>query len=168
MAVTKTLLLVAGAALAAAACEGPDPVADNLESAAALPGGERAPPDEMTGAGAAKAESPARSAAAQTVAAAAIPPRLRGTWGLYPADCEPDASTDARLVVTADALNFRASSASPAANIETSPDSISGDFAFRRGDQAWTRFQALELQDGKLIRIQSAPMRSFTYIRCGA
>jgi hypothetical protein len=50
--------------------------------------------------------------------------------------------------------------------LKTSPDSASGDFAFTGEGMTWKKYEALELQDNKLVRTESSPMTSFTYARC--
>ena len=115
---------------------------------------EGAPPAEDSGTGAAEASG-------------TIPQALRGRWGMVPADCTTTRG-DAKglLIVSGDTLRFYESTARPAAEIEDSPDSISGTFAFTGEGMHWTKFQSLELQDGKLIRSETDPAHSYTYVAC--
>ncbi|HET9810433.1 MAG TPA: hypothetical protein VFP53_01905 [Sphingomicrobium sp.] len=158
------------AALALAACGGRDPVADNLQNNDELPIARDVSPSPTASAPANAAEptAPANMAtAAETAAPAEIPAALRGRWGLTPRDCT-SALGDAKglLVVNANELRFYESRAVPSANIQTSPDSISGDFAFTGEGQKWTRHETLEVQDGNLVRTDRDPMASFRYVRC--
>lgn len=158
---------IAAAALLLAGCDDPGPVANGAASASALPDSETAPPDEITGQGDAEPGSTATPSEPALQAAAQIPINLRGRWSHDPAGCDAKApSAGSLMVVTADQLRFEGSRATPVADIETTPESISGDFTFEHGAKAWTRFQALELRDGQLVRTQGGPIESYTYIRC--
>ncbi|MBA2467754.1 MAG: hypothetical protein H0V46_09175 [Sphingomonas sp.] len=100
-------------------------------------------------------------------AVAAIPASLHGQWGMTPGDC--DVSTGAakgHLVVSRDGLRFFESRAVPVANAETSDKSFSADFAFSGEGQNWEKYQALMLDDDRLVRTESSPMASFIYARC--
>ena len=99
--------------------------------------------------------------------AAAIPAALHGRWGLTPGDCTSTRG-DAKglLIVSGDGLRFYESRATPVRNVQASADSVSADFAFTGEGQTWTKYQALALEDDKLIRTESSPMASFTYARC--
>lgn len=163
-------------ALALAACGGNDPVAENAETAG-LPsidnvaGGRDGVPSADGGAPAGATAAPnARGASdypANPSPAAAIPAALHGRWGMTPADCTTTRG-DAKglLVVTSDGMRFYESRATPVRNVERSGDSISADFFFTGEGQTWTKFQTLTLEDDKLIRTESSPMASFTYVRC--
>ena len=70
------------------------------------------------------------------------------------------------LIVSADQLKFYKSVGKPAGDLKMSPDSASGDFAFTGEGMNWKKYEALELQDSKLVRTESSPMASFTYARC--
>ena len=50
--------------------------------------------------------------------------------------------------------------------MQTSPDSVSGNFAFTGEGQQWEKYETLELQKDKLIRTERDPVASFTYVRC--
>ena len=159
-------VLFFSAALMLAACGSDGPVADGATDAT-FPEQETAPPDEMTGAGDAEAGSSATPSAPATRASAAIPQSLRGRWSHDPAGCSAETpSAGSLMVVTAGELRFEGSRAIPSASIESSPDSMSGEFTFESGDKAWTRFLSIELREGQLVRTQSGPMESYTYIRC--
>ncbi len=68
--------------------------------------------------------------------------------------------------MSADGLRFYESRAIPVRNVESSGDSISADFAFTGEGQNWTKYQALALDEARLVRTESSPMASFTYARC--
>ena len=163
-------LLVLASALALSGCGGNDPVAEEAENTAGLPsvdnvaGGRDGTPSADGGAPTNRATAPAAAPAAP---AAAIPAALHGRWGLTPADCA-SARTDTvgLLVVSSDGLRFHESQATPVGNVQLSNDSISADFAFVGEGQSWTKYQALTLDDDKLVRTESSPMASFTYARC--
>lgn len=173
MRIVRTALIASSVALAIAGCEARDPVADGVENGAG-------PPPNVNVAGAddgnpsADGSAPANTAAsrpppanAAAGPAAAIPAALHGRWGMAPADCTSTRG-DAKglLVVSADRLTFYESRAVPARNVEASADSIRADFDFVGEGQAWTKYQALALQKDKLVRTESSPMASFTYVRC--
>lgn len=154
------------ACVSLAACGGSDPIADprNDANAAALPDVESFPPDEMTATG----DAEGNAADVRPVdRPATIPAAFHGRWGLAPADCEPGRS-DAKglMVVAADGLRFYESRAVLAEVKGTSDSSISGEFAFEGEGMRWKRNMSLQLQDGKLVRTETAPMASYTYARC--
>jgi hypothetical protein len=154
-----------------AACDANDPVAEDAENTAGLPsvdnvaGGRDGQPSAD---GAPPANGAATVPATGDLApAASIPAALHGRWGMTPADCTSTRG-DAKglLVVRADGMVFYESEAVPARNVQASKDSISADFAFTGEGQSWTKFQTLTLDDDKLVRTESSPMASFTYVRC--
>ena len=166
-----THAFVIAASLALTACGGSDPVAEDAENVTALPsvdnvaGGrdgvpsaDGAPPQNSAGAPAASApQGPA----------AAIPAALHGRWGLTPGDCTAARGDDkGLLIVASNGMRFYESVAYPVTNVETSGDSFSADFAFTGEGQSWTKYQALSLDDDRLVRTESSPMASFTYARC--
>ncbi len=165
----RTTLLVLASGLAA--CDANDPVAEEAENTAGLPsvdnvaGGRDGNPsaDGAPPANGATVEP----APANAAPAASIPAALRGRWGMTPADCTSTRG-DAKglLIVSSDAMRFYESEAVPARNVEKSDDSFSADFAFTGEGQSWTKFQTLTLDDDKLVRTESSPMASFTYVRC--
>lgn len=158
----KTLLLVLAIA-ALAACNRPDPVADNADNVEALPTVNEPAPNP-TGAPPANAVEADGSVPAP---AGRIPAALQGRWGLTPGDCTSTRG-DAKglLVVSADHLQFYESRAVPAQDVQVAPDSVSGNFAFTGEGQEWTKDQSLERQDNKLVRTQRDPVATFTYVRC--
>ena len=100
-------------------------------------------------------------------AATAIPAALHGRWALTPADCtSTKGDTKGLLVVSRDGLTFYESRALPARNIRTTSDSFGADFAFIGEGQSWNRFETLRITKGRLVRTESRPMASFTYVRC--
>jgi hypothetical protein len=113
---------------------------------------------------------PSPPAAAETTppaSGAKIPAALQGRWALTPRDCtSPLGDAKGLLVISDSELRFYESRAIPAANVQTSPSSISGNFAFTGEGQSWTKNETFELQQGKLVRTESDPMTSFTYARC--
>ena len=86
---------------------------------------------------------------------------------MTPADCTPTRG-DAKglLIVGSGGLQFYESRAVPARNAQQSNDSFSADFTFTGEGQTWSKFQTLTLDDDKLVRTESSPMASFTYVRC--
>jgi hypothetical protein len=160
-------ILVMGGLMSMVACSGRDPVvADEANNLAAAPADvDVLPADES----AVTATNELENGAAEPVndSASTIPASLHGRWGLTPADCTSTRG-DAKglLIVSADSLKFHESVGKPAAALETSADSASGDFAFTGEGMTWKKYQALELQDNKLVRTVSDPMESFTYARC--
>jgi hypothetical protein len=101
------------------------------------------------------------------LASAAVPAIFHGRWGKEPADCTPTVGKATGLMLIGPAgLRFQEAQGRPAGNIKTSTDSFSGDFAFTGAGQSWSKYQTLELQDGRLVRTESSPMVSYTYVRC--
>jgi hypothetical protein len=160
-------ILVMTGLMSMVACSGRDPVvADEANNLAAAPANvDVLPADESAVAPTNELEN----GAAEPVndAASTIPASLHGRWGLTPADCTSTRG-DAKglLIVSADSLKFYESLGKPAGTLKTSSDSASGDFAFTGEGMTWKKYQALELQDNKLVRTESSPMASFTYARC--
>jgi hypothetical protein len=150
-------------ALAAlAACGRPDAVANGANNVDALPtvnalapSPTAAPPANATASGGTPAP------------AAAIPAAIQGRWGLTPRDCTSTLG-DAKglLIVSADELRFYESRAVPSPGVETTADSVNGNFAFTGEGQEWEKYETLEVQQGKLIRTERDPVASFTYVRC--
>lgn len=169
----RTRLLAFACALAVTGCNGDDLVAEEAGNTAGLPsldnvaGGRDGNPSADGGARANVATAPA-AAVGKSVPAAAIPAALHGRWGMTPADCTSTRGDNKGLLaVAADGLRFYESRAVPVRNVELSDDSISADFAFTGEGQGWTKYQALTLDDDRLMRTESSPMASFTYVRCG-
>jgi len=155
-------LIVPIAMLTVVACSGRDPVDDQAKNTAGLPAANEPAPD-ATGA------PPANAVAAPPPPAAAtkIPASLQGRWGLTPGDCTSTRGDAKGLLIVGPAdLKFYESRAVPGPDTQTSPDSISGNFAFTGEGQTWTKFEAFELQGHDLVRTESNPMASFTYARC--
>ena len=143
------------------ACSGRDPVAEEANNAVATPAEENAIVPEV-------AADQANSAAAEPqLASATIPAMFHGRWGLTPEDCTSTRG-DAKglLIVSADQLKFYESVAKPAGELTVSADSASGDYNFSGEGMNWKKYQALEIQSGKLVRTESSPMTSYTYARC--
>jgi predicted small lipoprotein YifL len=171
----KALSSLLLAVLALAACGGGGPVDQNASGHV---------PDSSTvggsdvGTASADGSAPANVAApggrapltsgdTATAAEAALPAALHGRWGMNPSDCTaaPEAA-NGLLTVTPGELRFYESVAVPARNVKKSANSLSADFDFTGEGQSWTKFQTLELQEDKLVRTESSPMASFTYVRC--
>jgi len=150
-------------AFALAACDRPDPVADNANNVEALPTVNEPAPNP-TGAPPANAASADGSVPAP---AGRIPAEVQGRWGLTPRDCT-STHGDAKglLVVEPDRLRFYESRAVPSPGIEVAADSVSGNFAFTGEGQEWTKYLTLERQGDKLVRTQRDPVATFTYVRC--
>lgn len=153
-------------ALSVAACSARDPVADGANNVAAET--TVLPPDESVVPATNEPENGAAEPVNET-APGKIPASLHGRWAMTPADCTSTRG-DAKglLVVSAETLKFYESLASPAGTLDTSSNSATGDFAFTGEGMTWKKFEALELQDGKLVRTESDPMASFTYVRCAS
>ncbi|WP_230558782.1 hypothetical protein, partial [Sphingomonas segetis] len=98
---------------------------------------------------------------------AQIPAALHGRWGLAPADCT-SALGDAKglLVVSERELRFYESRAVPSPGAEADEDSITGNFRFTGEGQTWTKFETLQRRKDKLIRIDSNPTASYSYVKC--
>jgi hypothetical protein len=157
-------LTIAAAALALTACGGRDPVDERAENTAGLPVSTRTTPS-ATGAPPPTAD-PATQAGDPT-ASARIPAALHGRWALAPNDCTSTRG-DAKglLVISGDELRFYESVAVPGDGVQTDPDSISGEFDFTGEGQTWTRYEVLELRDRNLVRTESNPSASFSYVKC--
>jgi hypothetical protein len=170
MRAARTTLLALTFVLALGACARRDLVADEAGTTAGLPS-----LDNVAGAmdgtssadGSAPTNATAETAAAPPAPTAAIPAAMHGQWGLTPADCT-STKGDAKglLVASRDGLRFYESRAVPAGNIRMSGDSFSADFAFTGEGQSWTRFETLQFKKNMLVRTESSPMASFTYVRC--
>jgi hypothetical protein len=160
------------AVLALAGCGGSDPVADNLNEAGnvtAVVNSANATARAATSASQSAEERNNPRPPDPTVEAGrgGIPQSLQGRWGMTPADCTSTRG-DAKglLTITSDHLKFYESRAVPGAKVQTGGTSMSGDFAFTGEGQTWTRYETLQIQDGKLVRTESDPMASYTYARC--
>ena len=159
-------ILVLGGLMSMVACSGRDPVADDANNLAAAPAEvDVLPADESVITPTNELENGAAEPVDDTVNA--IPASLHGRWGLTPGDCTSTRG-DAKglLIVSADSLKFYESVGKPAGTLKTSGDSASGDFDFTGEGMTWKRYEALEIQDNKLVRTESSPMASFTYARC--
>lgn len=145
--------------LSVAACEGRDPVANDVEAAApaatpatdssgALPG---SPPPIAPGAD----------------PSGAIPAALQGHWGMTPADCITERGDNkGMLAITAERLEYYESRATPGTSIERGDNGISGNFNFIGEGQSWSKYVSLKLQNGRLVETQRNPATSYTYARC--
>jgi hypothetical protein len=148
---------------ALAACNRPDPVAENANNVEALPTVNEPAPNPS-------GAPPANAAEAQgsvPATAGRIPVAVQGRWGLTPGDCTSTRG-DAKglLVVSADRLQFYESRAVPSPGIQVDADSVSGNFAFTGEGQEWTKYQTLERQGDKLVRTERDPLAKFTYVQC--
>ena len=145
------------------ACDRNNPVEPQADQTAGLPAiRERAP--SAAGEPHGDGTVPAKPLPA---AATAIPPTLHGRWGLTPGDCTSTRG-DAKglLIVSANDLRFYESRAVPGSDTQSDPDSISGHFDFTGEGESWTRYEALKLQNRKLIRTEANPTASFSYAKC--
>lgn len=156
--------LIIAAVAALAACGRPGAVADEAKNGSDLP--DASQPSSSPSGGAPDAGAAAGNAVG-TAPVSNIPAALRGRWGLSPTDCTSTIGDATGLLVVGDnELRFYESVAVPAGSIQTSPNSISGDFAFTGEGQQWTRHQTLELRNGQLVRTERNPIASFRYVRC--
>jgi hypothetical protein len=156
----RALVLLAIAAIVA--CGGPDPIPENTENASKLPDVGQ-PSASPTGA------APAEGTAAGNIvssSASNLPTDLQGRWGLTPGDCMAAHGDEGLLTISANEVRFYESVAVPAANVQTSAKSISGDFAFTGEGQQWSKHLSLELRDDKLVRTEREPLAAFRYVRC--
>jgi hypothetical protein len=167
----RTAVLVMITAIALGACEKRDPVADQANNVATAPAEvDVLPPDESV----ATPTNELENGDDEDVNVSEgygdsdqIPAAFHGRWALTPADCtSPNSDTKGLLVVSADRLRFYEALATPRGELKFSPKSVSGDFAFRGEGMNWKKYEALELQNNKLVRTESGPMRSYTYARC--
>jgi hypothetical protein len=151
------------AVLAVVACSGNDPVDDKaIRDTTGLPDFNAVAPSASG-----EPHVDTRPATASPQPAAAIPAALQGRWGLAPGDCMPGRS-DAKglMVVNAGELRFYESRAVPAADVAGDDDFISGNFAFTGEGQSWTKYEALKVDKGRLIRTETKPTASLTYAKC--
>lgn len=147
------------------ACNKPDPVANNLV-AGNVPATAKTPAPDPAG-GAPENASNAGAPAPGGSGPAKIPLALQGRWGLTPADCTT-ALGDAKglLVINANELRFYESRAVPSGNVQTSDNTLNGDFAFTGEGQTWKKFESLQRNGHKLTRTESDPTASYVYAKC--
>ena len=154
--------MIVGLVVSLAACGKPDAVADQAKNTVSLPTLNQPQPKPDGGApfGAAKAVN-------KRAVVRVMPLELQGRWGLTPGDCSSNLG-DAKglLVVNSTELRFYESRALPAADVQTSTDSISGTFNFSGEGQTWSRYESLEVKGSKMVRTERDPLASFTYARC--
>ena len=165
------IAVIAGVTSLVACSGGRDPVADGANNAAAAPTDvDVLPPDESVAAPGDEFENDADEAVNVSEAksnANKIPAAFHGRWAMTPGDCTSNrGDTKGLLIVSADSLRFYESRARPHGELQFTPKSVSGDFAFTGEGMSWKRYEALELQDNKLVRTESSPMKSYTYARC--
>ena len=155
--------LIAAAAIAVTACSG------GAEGPTDSPSSEAAP-------AAAPAQLPSAAASDEPAAAAPdrIPDRLRGRWGLVPADCT-STKGDAKglLTVSADELKFYESTAELGMVKAHGPNMITGAFDFTGEGQSWILDVTLSTADGgkTLVRKDTGPDAApepLTYTKCAA
>ena len=167
----RNAALVVITAIALAACDKRDPVADQANNAATAPAEvDVLPPDESVSTPTNELENGDDedvNVSGTPTDPDQIPAAFHGRWALTPADCtSPNGDTKGLLVVSADRLRFYESQAIPQGGLKFSPKSVSGDFAFKGEGMTWRRYEALQLQDNRLVRTESDPFRSYTYARC--
>jgi hypothetical protein len=147
------------------ACNKPGPVANNLVTGNAPVTDNSATPDPAGG-----APENASNAAAPSAAQAKsekIPAALQGRWGLSPADCTTALGyAKGLLVINGDELRFYESRAVPSTNVQTSDNTLNGDFHFTGEGQTWDKFESLQRRGHKLTRTESDPTASYTYAKC--
>jgi hypothetical protein len=156
-------------ALALAACSHPDPVAENAVNTADLKqvlATANAIANEPEPQPAALPNEP-KPAASPFAASGKIPAALQGRWGLVPRDCTTTLGDAKGLLIVNDReLRFYESRAVPGANVQVGPSSMSGDFHFTGEGQTWSKYEAFQLQQDKLVRTETNPAKSLTYVQC--
>ena len=153
------------AVMSMVACSGRDVVADEANNSATTLAQENAVVPEVNSLP--PVNEVAASETSSMTAPGKIPAAFHGRWGLTPGDCtSTKGDNKGLLVVSADQLKFYESVGKPPADLKTSDHSATGDFAFTGEGMNWKKYQALEMQRGKLVRTESSPMASFTYARC--
>jgi hypothetical protein len=160
-------IVTIAAIMSMGACSGTEPVADEANNAGTVDISVL-PPDESATTTANELDNGiGEQSTAPPTPAGKIPAALHGRWGMTPGDCSSTRG-DAKglLTINADSLKFYESVARPAGRLATSADSASGDFVFTGEGMTWKKYQALEMQNNKLVRTESDPMMSFTYARC--
>ena len=153
-----------------AACQQSGPVSDQANKSSGL----AAPADSKTSdpTGAAPPpnsdDPPVPAMGSAPAATAAIPAALHWRWGMTPADCTSTRGDNKGLLtVSAGELRFYESRAVPTGNVQSSVDSFSADFSFTGEGMAWKKFETLKVEGNQLVRTESGPMASYTYVRCG-
>jgi hypothetical protein len=172
MRVLPTQALLFAAALTLAACGGDGPVAEDAQNATDLPSVDNVA-GGRDGVPSADGTAPANAAMGSTPPTGGAPPvppipvALHGRWGMTPGDCTSTMGDNKGLLtITSDRLRFYESQAVAARNVESSDKSYSADFNFTGEGQNWSKYQALTLDDDRLVRTESSPMASFIYARC--
>lgn len=155
-------IIALGAIGTLVACSARDPVVDEANNAGTAE--VSVPPSDESATG---STNELGSRADEPSTSTAIPASLHGRWGMTPDDCTSTRG-DAKglLTVSADQLKFYESVAKPAGELKISGNSASGEFTFTGEGMNWKKFQALELQDNKLVRTESDPIASYAYVRC--
>lgn len=155
-------LIMTAIALGLAACGGSDPVEPEASETAGLPDINAVAP---SAAGEPRNETaPARGIPA---AGATIPAAFLGRWALAPGDCTaPPGEAKGLMTVTPKEIRFYESVAVPSGDVQTSADSVSGNFSFTGEGQSWTRFQALKVTRQIMVRTETNPSASFNYAKC--
>ena len=150
------------AAVALVSCERPDAVAKDAKNVDALPTLNTVQPSPN---GAPPAG--AKQAVEKRAVVRLMPLAVQGRWGLSPRDCTSGLG-DAKglLVINPTEVRFYESRAIPAADVETTANSISGTFNFAGEGQSWSRYESLAANGNKLVRTERNPLASFNYARC--
>ena len=148
------------------ACSKPSPVANGANVVTAVPAAANRTLPSPAG-GPPATEAAAAAPAPQTAARTSIPAEFQGRWGLTPRDCTT-ALGDAKglLVVNGRELRFYESRAVPTADAHLTGGVLTGDFRFTGEGQTWTKFERLERQQNTLVRTESDPTASYTYVKC--
>jgi hypothetical protein len=160
---TAAVSIIAACGLLAS-CGSRSPVAKGAQNTTGLPTVNK---PEASPSGAPPRNSAVKQPVTEPAKRVAIPAALQGRWGLTPMDCTSKGG-DAKglLIVEPNVLRFYESRAMPAADVQTGPNSMAGTFDFTGEGQSWSKYQALELRDHKLIRTESNPTASFSYAKC--
>ncbi len=169
----KASIHLFGLAIALAACDAQDPVANDANEIGEPADIETLPPDESVDTSTNEpANEPANEVTNSAVvdqAGKPIPASMHGRWALTPGDCTTTRGDDKGLLtISAKELRFYESVAVPAANVATSDNAVEGSFNFTGEGQNWTSRQTLQVKGDKLMRKQSDPPTSLTYTRCAS
>jgi hypothetical protein len=163
----KASILLFGLAIAVAACDAQDPLANDANKIGEPADIQTLPPDERVDTPANEPANGVTNSATVDQAGKPIPASMHGRWALTPGDCTSTRG-DAKglLTISAKELRFYEAVAVPAANVATSDNSVEGIFNFTGEGQNWTSRQMLQVQGDKLMRKQSDPPTNLTYTRC--
>jgi hypothetical protein len=157
----KSMLAFVPAVLALAACNDGTQNAE-VSDAQATATADDAPADAVG--------PPTDGPAPDATTAAAIPAAMHGRWGLVPADCTTTMGDDKGLMtVEAQTLRFYESRATLEEVLQSSANSLRGQFAFTGEGMEWQREMSLELAGDTLTRREygeEASTEPLRYTKC--